>query len=293
MTQTIYTVGLTPDLAGNGDAYFEAYCIDEATATNSLVWLSNRFTFQDGFLISHEEWRDDNPQFELQELKESQKNIPYKEVVPKKIYSAFLDDEGLHQFGGEPPSDFIMPEHHLPVNFQYIGYINQQDEICKFLPFEKLHLVYPMPTEGFGMLIMDYSDPNFPKFLEMDGYSDLDACPSAIDDCVDKYTIIKYESYSFSLKEKTEKYDYSFGSAGVFYDGQYTMLPISPITKKPMQLVVGFNPLFYDFEVVSHNLQLDEDDWRSDYLKKMNFGYQMLAVFIEPETKIVAYCPTN
>lgn len=292
MLQTIYTIGYAPFLRGNCDDYFENYCIDAATATNTIIMRSNRFTFKDGFLISHEVWEDDNPQFEAQDLNEEQKKIPYKEAVPKKILSALLNDEGVHQFGGEPPSDFIMPKHHLPINFQYIGYINRQDEFFKFLPFDKLHLVYPMLGDCFGMLVMDYSDPLSPKFVEMDGDSDIDARPEKVLDCVDENTVIKYESCKFSLQEKLKKYDYSIGSASIFEQGP-TMLPLSPLTNKPMQLVIGFDPIFYNIEIVSHNVELDPDDWQNQYLKYLNFGYRMLAIFIEPETKLVAYCPTN
>lgn len=293
MIQTIYTAGLAPYLKGNCDDYFESYCIDEVTATNSVVWMSNRFKFKDGFLISHESWTQDNPTFEPKELREDQKNVPYKEVVPKKIYSAFLDDEGIHQFGGEPPLDFIMPKHNLPINFQYFGYVDQQDELFSFLPFEKLHLVYPMLSEGFATLVMDYSDPLSPKIVEMDGFSDTYARPGKVLDCVDENTIIKYETCSFSLKEKIEEPDFSFGSSGILDGGQFSLTASSPSTNKPMKLVISFIPVLYEFKIVSHNIELDKDDWQNDYLNHLDFGYKRVTVFIEPETRLVAYYPFN
>lgn len=293
MIQTIYTAGLAPYLKGNCDDYFEAYCIDEVTATNSVVWMSNRFTFKDGFLVSHESWTQDNTQFEPNELSEGQKNVPYKEVAPKKIYSAFPDEEGIHQLGGEPPADFTMPKHNLPINFQYIGFISRHDELFNFLPFETLHLVYPMLADCFGMLVMDYSDPLSPKFVEMDGESDIDACPEKVLDCIDETTIIRYEACRFSLKEKIPGDDFAIGSAGIFDEAQSPSVILSPLTKKPMQLVTGFKPLLYEVKIVNHNIELDKDDWQNAYLNHLDFGYQMLAVWIEPETRLVAYCPTN
>jgi hypothetical protein len=60
---------------------------------------------------------------------------------PKRsTYEFRRDENGKHQIGGDVPKNFTMPDSQFMTDFQYLGFIDNSDELFSWIPF-KVHLV--------------------------------------------------------------------------------------------------------------------------------------------------------
>src|SRR6218665_810092 len=78
-------------------------------------------------------------------------------------YELVIDHTGKHQIGGDTPSGFKIPDNEFMAGFQYLGFIDNTDEVFNWLPF-KVHLIHPIYVDTYSVYL-DYSDPNAPTII--------------------------------------------------------------------------------------------------------------------------------
>lgn len=141
--------------------------------------------------------------------------------------------KGLNFIGGNPPSNFVIPQHENIFEYQYLGCISNSDPLYSWLPFD-LHITFPLFC-GVYSVDLDYSIPNEPKILRYElgtGYEkyELDAL---------KYNY-RFQKVNFSTEKS--KNDFSaFGNGGVpgWLQGQGLMR--SSIDQRPMKFVCSLS----------------------------------------------------
>lgn len=200
------------------------------------------------------------------------------------------DDKGLHQFGGDIPSDFKFPENEFLGGFQYLGYINNVDKYFDWLPFP-LHLICPIFTD-FDYIFLDYENLNKPKLIYP---TDTGAITSAYDELTkDSYVIYNNESFSlqpFDGVNDDNEFDV-IAIAGKPHWTQSSEVPTSPKSNKKMQFVcqiMSNGPI----TAKEKNFRSD-DDYYENLFTELNFWCDGdLKVFFDPTSKIACYFIQN
>ena len=200
----------------------------------------------------------------------------------------FIEDEkGLHQIGGDIPSDFKIPENQFLGGFQYLGVINNADKYFDWLPFP-LHLICPIFTD-FDFVLLDYENPNEPKLIYPTNTADV---TSAYDELT-KDSYVVYNKATFSVRP----------FEGITYENQYTVtaiagephwtqsaqIPTCPKSNKRMKFVcqlMSFSRITAkdkNFKSEHENLFTNLNFWCDGDLK----------IFFEPTSKIACYFIQN
>jgi hypothetical protein len=104
------------------------------------------------------------------------------------------DSGGLHQLGGEMPNDFLQPENNCIVPFQYLGFINNQDEKFSWLPFA-IHVTCPIYL-NFDYVFLDYSNPNNPVIINRE---EIENCGTSYKQDSNQSTEIVFNEMKFSF----------------------------------------------------------------------------------------------
>ena len=195
--------------------------------------------------------------------------------------------------GGTPPADFTIPfDEEIAVPFQYIGKLVPTADWR--LPFERLHLVYPLFATIGGYLFLDYSDENKPVVL--DGFELIE---HAFGNCVSG-TTHHFEQVPLrllSIKDVEDEdlisfSDWHYGYAGLPNWVQYPQIPYCPKTGHLMEFVGQFDT-FGEIPTAESDLVFDGDYFEL-YSKHLNFwGDGCLFVFVCPASKVVGYLIQN
>jgi hypothetical protein len=200
------------------------------------------------------------------------------------------DDLGLHQLGGDIPSEFTIPENEFLGGFQYLGFINNADKYFEWLPFP-LHLICPIFTD-FDYVFLDYENPNAPKLIYP---ADTGTITSAYDELTkDSYIIYNKANFSLQLFDGVND-DNEFdviAIAGKPHWTQYSEVPTSPKSKKKMRFVCQ---LMSNGPITAKDKNFKSDD---DYYEKLftelNFWCDGdLKVFFDPTSKVACYFIQN
>jgi hypothetical protein len=185
------------------------------------------------------------------------------ENTPKIIE---MNEQGLHQMGGEYPSDFFEPEHNAISPFQYIAKISRQDEL------------FNVP------IFFDYSNPQKPTIINI---NDVNAEHSNYEPYINKNSVIIFESAMFNFKESLSFYNAdgnTYGHCGLPNYSQPNPLPKSPKTGQLMPFVCQLQG---GVKMRTCDVQVTDDYYKKD-LEALNFwGDASLMVYMEPSTKIV------
>jgi len=202
--------------------------------------------------------------------------LTYEYFEINEIYNFIKYDVGLHHFGGKCPKDFTIPENNCPGSFQYIGYINKEDEPFEWLPFD-LNLICPIFLD-FEKVWLDYSNPKAPLLLNE---KEIRNCKSPYDNLAEQEPMV-FEKRHFKTEYSN---DFGLGFTGIPDWVQYPNHPICPLSKRRMRLVCQLSScLVRDLNITS----------KSDSIDGMNFlGDGDLFVFLEPETKIICCLMQN
>ena len=113
----------------------------------------------------------------------------------RMLYEFKRDINGQHQIGGNQPTNFKMPESKFMTEFQYLGYVDNSDEILNWLPF-KLHLICPIYLD-IEKVILDYSNPLSPTLISP---VDSETVTSPHDN-LNRDSIIVYEAVKVKLEK--------------------------------------------------------------------------------------------
>lgn len=205
----------------------------------------------------------------------------------KKIqYELVRDENGLHQIGGEIPTDFVVPENEFIAGFQYLGYINQTDPLFSWLPF-KLHLIHPIYTDEQSVYL-DYSDPESPKIIKPKNTAE---STSAFDE-IDKNSKIIFEAVKVRLQQQEEIDEFeTIGICGEPTWLQEAEIPWCPKSGKAMKFVCQLGS-FGEIKATYSNVEAT--DGMESYFEELNFWCDgNLYVFMEPNTKTVCCTMQN
>jgi len=211
----------------------------------------------------------------------------------KKQLEFFRDEKGKHQFGGDVPNDFHIPENNFLGGFQYLGTISKEDQHLHWLPFD-LNLICPIFTD-FDALYLDYTDSNKPLIIYPE---DSENITSAYDEITRQSKIIyeqkRYSTQWFEGINDDNEFEI-FGITGKpqpNFDDEPVFYPSCPKSGKKMKFVAqlyGNKHIKYQ----SKNFK-SSDDYYERLFQFMNFwGDGSLLIFIEPSSKVVYYSISN
>lgn len=264
--------------------------VDEMTAQLLLEESSvMRLNFEEGHLISKDvgDWGGD---WNFGCQKEEEIGFPLAQTPIYQLGRFHYATYGLHSVGGVPPHGFQMPSHpDLPVSCQYIAKISQKDPVFNWIPFEVLHLVYPLFVST-GPLFMDYSNPLSPKIIETTVMMDHTF------KCVTTKTILEYEHHSFEVKglaeDPSDCRNDNLGNTGIPFWIQHPEHPRCPVSGRLMRFLCSLESGIS--KIVRKENVGPEDASIQRYLDVINFWCDgCLFVFVEPETKIVCMLIQN
>ena len=214
-----------------------------------------------------------------------------KKLFTLKQQQQFIqDDNGLHQLGGNIPTDFIIPDNQFLGGFQYLGFINNVDKYFEWLPFP-LHLICPIFTD-FDYVFLDYENPNQPKMIYPTNSAEI---TSPFDELT-KESYVIYHKANFSLTPLDGINDDNqfevVAIAGKPHWTQSSESPTCPKSNKKMEFVcqlMSNGPI----TAKEKNFQ-GESDYYENLFTELNFWCDGdLKVFFEPTSKVACYFIQN
>ena len=205
---------------------------------------------------------------------------------PKNIIIDLIKyKKGLHQIGGIKPDNFRLEKTKRIGYFQYLGYINNEDEKFNWLNI-KLHLTCPIFL-NFKRLFLDYSNPLSPQVINI---GEIDNCDTSYD-FLDSEFQIHYKEYKCRYEGAID-YGYGIAHSGIPNWIQNPIYPRCPKTGKLMKFVCQIKSTG-GIMVESSNVSI-KDKFMKSYFKKLNFwGDGDLFVFFEPTSKTACYFIQN
>lgn len=217
-------------------------------------------------------------------------NFLYKLFRLTKQFEFVEDKNGLHQFGGDIPNDFKVPENEFLGGLQYLGYINDKDKEFEWLS-TKLHLVSPIFTD-FDYILVDYESPLQPKLMYPTNSGDI---TSAYDE-ITKESYIIYDKANFSLrpfKGLNANNDFDvIAIAGKPYWTQKSSAPVCPKSGKTMRFVCQ---LLSNSPIKAKEKNFSSDrPYYEELFTELNFWCDGdLKVFFEPTSRVACYFIQN
>lgn len=216
------------------------------------------------------------------------------EIFKKKKQIEFIQNEGgLHQFGGQVPEGFMIPENEFLGGFQYLGKLSRKDKYLDWLPFD-LNLICPIFTD-FDLVYLDYSNPLKPQLLYPENTHEI---TSAYDELKTSSEII-YKQQRFSLRDfgginEDNEFE-TFGVSGKpqpNFDDEPITVPRCPKTNQKMRFVAQlFSNDHIKFE--SKNFS-SSDEYYEKLFQTLNYWCDgSLMIFIQPSSKVVYYSISN
>lgn len=213
-------------------------------------------------------------------------NIPLQNRLNLRFNSS-----GIHQLGGRIPSDLIMPNNVAQSPMCYLGFFSNVDSNLSWLPIKKLNLFCPLYSD-FEIMYVSYENPIEPIILNREeigkDYNSLS------ETYADDFRIC-FDTKKMKLEECDLEHiesDYMVGHIGAPEWVQQNIIPKCPISKKKMKFLVQFDSdNGIPFLEASSKINEEELTERSSHLTFWEDG--VLFVFIEPETKVVAYYIQN
>lgn len=201
-------------------------------------------------------------------------------------YELVKDPKGKHQIGGDIPSNFKIPDNEFMAGFQYLGFIDNVDDVFNWLPF-KVNLIHPIYADTYSVYL-DYSNPNAPTIIEP---QDTASETTAYDE-LETDSVVIFEAVKVRPEPKSEIDEYKYiGIAGTPDWLQGAEIPLCPKTKKPMRFLCQLGSFS---EIKSTYSNVEPQDGYEMYFNKLNFwGDGNLYIFIEPTSKTMCYTMQN
>ncbi|MGX9987486.1 hypothetical protein [Soonwooa purpurea] len=201
-------------------------------------------------------------------------------------YELIRDENGKHQIGGEIPNDFKIPENEFLGNFQYLGFINNEDPLFSWLPF-KVNLIHPIYTDEY-FVYLDYENTNAPKIIEP---KDTSSSTSAFDEVTkDSRIIFEAVKVKTELKEEIDEYE-SIGLCGEPEWLQEAKIPVCPKSGKQMRFLCQLGSFG---KIKSTFSNVIPEDGMEIYFEELNFWCDgNIYIYIEPTSKTMCYTMQN
>jgi hypothetical protein len=201
-----------------------------------------------------------------------------------KYFEFYLDDNGINKIGGEPITNFVLPENECPNSFQQIAFINHKDQAFSWLPFD-LNIICPIYL-GFDKIWLDYSIPLKPSIVNLDELNN-----TYSDGILKTNTLVKFEQKSFSTKASSIEL-YGLGFSGASNSAQGECAPRCLKTNNVMKLVGQFNSS-NEIKVTEYELADGFENYH-EYYEQMAFSVDCsLFVFFEPNSKLMCLTITS
>jgi hypothetical protein len=202
-------------------------------------------------------------------------------------YELVRSVQAQHQIGGTKPDNFKIPNNEFLAGFQYLGFIDNVDEVFSWLPF-KVNLIHPIYCDVISVYL-DYSNPSAPVIIEP---KDTASETSPFDDLTINSEVV-FEATSISLIPNSEIDEYEcIGIAGNPQWLQEENIPICPKNGKPMRFLcqlMSFSGIKATYTNVIPKL-----DYEKEYFENLNFWCDgSLYIFIEPESRTMCYTMQN
>ena len=267
----------------NGDQQYENFIATQITnkATVETLYSGIELIFENDKLIKAYDYEEGNKK--ERELKADEIGLEYKEFEENKILQLVEDEDGLHQLGGEIPTDFQLPENSCVVPFQYLGFIDNKDKNFNWLPF-KVNLTCPIYL-NIGNVFLDYSNPNNPTIINRE---DVEKADTSYEDDLNQNSEIVFNEMKFSFVEEEEFS--GIGHSGIPNWIQYPDIPMCPKSGKRMKFLCQLNS-----GVTAKRTNVEpKDEWYRHYYEELNFwGDGDLFVFFEPTSNVACYFIQN
>ena len=195
------------------------------------------------------------------------------------FYEFVEEENGQHQIGGKQPIEFKFPGNNFISNFQYLGFINNNDKLFNWLPF-KLHLICPIYL-NIDKIYLDYSSQNQPKLISPKNTAEIDS--EYLELTTESY--LDFEERKVTLVKSTEIDDMEcIGISNKLFKVQNLNIPRCPKSGNKMKFVCQ---LMTFGEIPVNKRNFESEDENLDY---MNFWCDgSLFVFCEPISKTVCY----
>ena len=281
MTKSIFLAGWEVHL--NGDQECENFIATQITNEANVKKLSTgiELVFENDRLIKA---YDHDDEFKSErELKVDEIGLEFKAFEENKLLQLVKDKDGLHQLGGEMPSDFQHPENSCVVPFQYLGFIDHKDKNFNWLPF-RVNLTCPIYL-NIGNVFLDYSDPKKPTILNR---KEVEKADTSYDDDLDPFSEIVFNEMKCSFVELEEFSE--TGHAGLPNWIQGPDIPMCPKSGKRMKFLCQLNG---GVSAKRTNVT-PKDEYYRRYYEELNFwGDGDLFVFFEPISKVACYFIQN
>lgn len=201
-----------------------------------------------------------------------------------------VNKEGLHQLGGDIPTDFLIPNNEFLGGFQYLGCISNKDKFFEWLPFP-LHLISPIFTD-FDFLFLDYENPLQPRLIHPTNTTDI---TSAYEELTkDSYLIYNKERFSVEPFEGINE-DNEFDVIAIAGKPHWTQAAVTPSCPKSMMKMKFVCQLMSNGPITTKekNFQV-VNDYNEDLFTELNFwGDGDLKIFFEPESRVACYFIQN
>ncbi len=277
MTKHIFLAGWEVHL--NGSQRCENFIATQITNKQTVEKLYNgiELVFDDNRLVRAYDYKEGKREDRV--LQSNEIGLEYKEFEENKILQLVEDKGGLHQLGGEIPSDFQLPENNCIVPFQYLGFFNNTDENLSWLPF-KVHLTCPIYL-NIEKVFLDYSNPYKPVLINK---TEVERADTSYEEYLNKTSEIIFNEMKFSFfegKEFTEQ-----GNSGIPNWIQYPDIPMCPISGKRMKFLCQLQ----GGVTTNRTIAVTKNERSMRYFDELNFwGDGDLYIFMEPNSKVLCY----
>ncbi|MDI9871896.1 hypothetical protein [Flectobacillus roseus] len=212
-----------------------------------------------------------------------EKGFSYPDYQPNNLLQIVETQEGLHQLGGEVPSEFKLPESNSSVPFQYFGFISNEDANFNWLPFH-VHLICPIYL-NIEKVFLDYTFPYHPTIINK---LEIESAETVYEENIGKDSEIVFEEVKYNFHESLKWSQY--GHAGVPIWKQFPKIPVCPKSGKLMKLLCQLDGTL---KVKRSNIA-PNDDWDEQYFEELDFSeVGSLYIFFEPSSQIACYLIQN
>lgn len=221
----------------------------------------------------------------------SDKPISYKDYRINDLRRIITNENGNHYFGGIFPDDFVKPDNPTLGPLIYLGQLKCSiDKYFEWTNIPNIHLVCPIHAD-FDIIYLDYSTPNKPKLIDVKQPQPIS---TAYDD-LKPTDIIEFEKTPISFEkpklELVEEESY-LGSSGAPRWVQNEEIPKCPKSGKSMKFLLSIDTN-EQVALKYSNVEIKDESMRN-YIESFNFWCDgELFIFIEPETKTIAYFIQN
>lgn len=283
-----YFIGLEYDMTDSESLHkiLSETRIDKSTAEN--LESAMKLVYKNGILS--EMYSIEEGQYTDEEIGFTDKILTYRDYPIRKFMTLAFDENGMHQIGGSPPQDFQFPENNTITPYVYLGYLHNRDEVLEWLPIEYLHLVCPIYSD-LGVIFLDYSSPNAPLLIKSESQNIIG---TAYEGLTPENTV-EFGAYKASFREYTKEISFNsdnLGFVGVPYFVQQSYIPICPISGREMKFLIQLESND-KVKLAKTDIYLKTESFRK-YFEKLDFwGAGTLYIFIQPETKVVAFYIQN